>query len=153
MAIDRYLDKIDDILEEAWDLPFTGGKRMIDIDKVRDAVDDIRMHIPQEIKDAKAIVADREEIIKAARSEADMLAKKAEDKARLMISHEAVLKTAQEQAKELLTEARAKSKETEKATIEYCETLLKKCEETIASTLAQVKETRAELRKKTTKKK
>ncbi len=153
MAIDRYLDKIDDILEEAWDLPFTGGKRMIDIDKVRDAVDDIRMHIPQEIKDAKAIVADREEIIKAARNEADMLAKKAEEKARLMISHEAVLKTAQQQAKEMLNEASAKSKATERAMMEYCENLLKKCEETVAATLSEVKETRLALRKKNTTKK
>ena len=71
MPIDKYLDKLDDVLEDSLTLPLTGGKRMIDIDKVRDLVDDIRMHLPQEIKDAKAIVGDREQIIKDAKLEAE----------------------------------------------------------------------------------
>ena len=86
MAIDKYLDKIDDMLEEAWSLPFTGGKRMVDIEKIRGLVDQIRLDLPQEIKDAKAIVADREEIIADAKEEAEELIKKAEKKARQLIS-------------------------------------------------------------------
>ena len=47
MAIDKYLDRIDDALEEAWGLPFTGGKRMIDVEKLRELVDAVRLNLPQ----------------------------------------------------------------------------------------------------------
>ena len=40
---------------------------MVDADKVRDLIDDIRLNIPGEIKQAKAIVSDRAEIIDGAK--------------------------------------------------------------------------------------
>ena len=44
-------------------MPFTGGKRMVDVEKVRDIMDDIRLSMPQEIKQARAIVEDRGRIV------------------------------------------------------------------------------------------
>ena len=43
MNIDELLDVMDETLEEAVNLPFTGGKRMVDVEKVRDIIDDIRL--------------------------------------------------------------------------------------------------------------
>ena len=59
MNIDELLDVMDETLEEAVNLPFTGGKRMVDVEKVRDIIDDIRLNMPAEIRQAKAIVQDR----------------------------------------------------------------------------------------------
>ena len=59
MAIDKYLDKLDDMLDSAVSLPLGGGRKMIDADKMRDLLDTIRLNLPQEIKDAKAVVSDR----------------------------------------------------------------------------------------------
>ena len=36
MAIDKYLDKLDDMLDSAVSLPLGGGRKMIDADKMRD---------------------------------------------------------------------------------------------------------------------
>ena len=77
MAVDKYLDEIDDVLEEAWSLPLSGGKRMVDIDRIRNLIDEIRLHLPEEIKDAKAVVQDREEILADARAQAEDIVKKA----------------------------------------------------------------------------
>lgn len=38
MNIDELLDVMDETLEEAVNLPFTGGKRMVDVEKVRDII-------------------------------------------------------------------------------------------------------------------
>ena len=65
MNIDELLDVMDETLEEAVNLPFTGGKRMVDVEKVRDIIDDIRLNMPAEIRQAKAIVQDRAEIGRA----------------------------------------------------------------------------------------
>lgn len=146
MAVDKYLDRIDDVLEEAWNLPFTGGKRMIDIEKIRELIDEIRMNLPQEIKDARAIVADREEILSDARAEAEDMIKKAEERARKMISQEEVMISAREKASEMLTEAHGKTRAAERAALDFSESTLRKTEEVLLSTYNEIKNTRATLR-------
>jgi len=148
MAIDQLLDKIDDVMEEAWNLPFSGGKRMIDIERIRDLIDEVRMSIPQEIKDAKAIVTDREEILKDARAEADSIVKRAEDKARTMLSQDEIFKSAKEKSAQMLYETQSKTREAEKAAIDYSETALKKSEEALLAAYNEVKNTRLALRNK-----
>ena len=149
MAIDKYLDKIDDMLEEAVGLPFTGGKRMVDIEKIRDLIDDIRMHLPQEIKDAKAIVNDREDIIKDARKEAEDIIKRAETKARGLVAEEEITKVAKAKATELLNETYMKTREMERAALDFSENALKKSEDALLLTLNEIKSTRMALRNKT----
>ena len=63
MNIDEILDVIDELLDRSWSLPLSGGRCVVDADKVRDLIDDIRLNIPSEIKQAKAIVSDRTDII------------------------------------------------------------------------------------------
>ena len=63
MNIEELLDMMDETLEEAVNLPFSGGKRVVDVEKVRDIIDDIRLNMPTEIRQAKAIVQDRAEIV------------------------------------------------------------------------------------------
>lgn len=146
MAVDKYLDRIDDVLEEAWNLPFTGGKRMIDIEKIRELIDEIRMNLPQEIKDARAIVADREEILSDAKAEAEDMIKKAEERARKMISQEEVMISAREKASEMLTEAHSKTRAAERAALDFSENTLRRTEEVLLSTYNEIKNTRATLR-------
>lgn len=137
-----YLDKIDNILEEAWNLPFSGGKSMVDIEKLRGLVDDIRLALPREIKEAKAIVEDREEIISDAKKEAEDVIKRAEAKARGLVSAEEITKTARERANGMLTEATQKTKEINRASVEFSQQQLKKCEETLLNALADIKTAR-----------
>ena len=42
MNIDEILNMIDDMLEEAWSLPFSGGRCVVDAQKVKECVEDIR---------------------------------------------------------------------------------------------------------------
>ena len=53
MNIDEILNMIDDMLEEAWSLPFSGGRCVVDAQKVKECVEDIRLNLPGEIKQAK----------------------------------------------------------------------------------------------------
>lgn len=92
MNIDEILDVIDELLDRAWSLPLSGGRCVVDADKVRDLIDDIRLNIPGEIKQAKAIVSDRAEIIDGAKKEAEQIVRKAEDRARALIAQQEVTK-------------------------------------------------------------
>lgn len=149
MAVDKYLDRIDDLLEEAWNLPFTGGKRMIDVEKIRNLLDEVRLNLPQEIKDAKNIVADREEIIKDAQAESENIIKEAENRARKMISEQQIVMAARERAGEIETEAHRKAQARERMVLEFTEKTLKKVEDSLVQAHAEVKGTRNAIKNRT----
>ena len=148
MNVDELLDLLDETLEESTNLPFTGGKRMVDVDKVRDIIDDIRLNMPSEIKQAKAIVNDRAEIVAGARREAEGIIKKAEDRARVMVDQQEIVRQAQQKAAELLSAAQQQSREMRTTITDYCENMLRQTEETLARSAAEVKNVRGALRQK-----
>lgn len=148
MAIDKYLDKLDDMLDSAVSLPLAAGKKMIDADKMRDLLDTIRLNLPQEIKDAKAVVSDRNQILEDAKAEAEDIITRAENRARQLISEQEVTKAAQQSANDLIAETQRKTKEMERATLEYSENALKKSEDALLMVFNEVKSTRLALRGK-----
>lgn len=146
MNIDELLDLLDETLEEAPSLPLTGGKKMVDADKIRDIIDDVRMNMPGEIKQAKAIVNDRADIVATARRESEAIIKKAEDRARALVDQEELVKIAQQRAGELLSAAQQQSREMRTTITDYCENMLRQTEETLVRGAAEVKNVRQTLR-------
>ena len=75
------LDLMDEMLDKAWNMPMSNGKCVINADRMRELIDDIKRNLPQEIKQARLIVQDRTDILSDARKEADQLVKAAEESA------------------------------------------------------------------------
>lgn len=146
MNIEELLDMMDETLEEAMNLPFSGGKRVVDVEKVRDIIDDIRLNMPTEIRQAKAIVQDRAEIVEDAKKEAESIVKRAEDRARAMVAQEAIVKAAQQRATEILSSAQSQSREMRSAVSNLCENMLRRTEEQLGKSLSEVKAVRTTLR-------
>ena len=63
MNVNELLDTIEDTLEESTSMPLSGGKRLVDVEKVRDYLDDIRANLPGELRQAQQIVNDRAQIV------------------------------------------------------------------------------------------
>ncbi len=146
MNIEEILDTLDDMLDKAWSLPLSGGRCVVDADKVRDLIDDIRLNMPSEIKQAKAVVSDRGDIITTARREAEAIVRKAEERARALIAQEEVVRQAQERAAEIMAQAQTKSREMRQAAYDFSDNMLRQTEETLAQSLSHVKSTRSALR-------
>ena len=146
MNIDELLDLMEETMEEASGLPFSGSKRMVDIDKMRDIIDEVRLNMPTEIRQAKAIVNDRADIIASAKREAEAIVKKAEDRARVLVGEEQIVRAAQQRAAEILSSAQSQSREMSTTVTDYCENMLRITEEQLARNAAEVKTVRANLR-------
>lgn len=146
MTVDKYLDQIDELLDNSWNLPLAEGKAMVDIKKLRNLVDDVRLNLPQEVKDAKAIVADRELILSDAKAEANGIIQRAEQKSRQMISQNEIVKEAQNQSSEVLLDTKTRVKELERKSVDFSENTLKKAEDALVLALNQVKTTRIAIR-------
>ena len=145
MNVNELLDTIEDTLEESTSMPLSGGKRLVDVEKVRDYLDDIRANLPGELRQAQQIVNDRAQIVDTANAQAQPC-EKAEERARILVSEAEIVKAAQQRAGEITTAAQNEARTLRQTVTDYCDNMLKNTEETMVENAAQVKNVRANLR-------
>ena len=146
MNVDELLELMEETLEEGTAVPISSSKRIVDVDRMRDIIDEVRNNLPDEIRDSKKIVADREQIIKGAKAESENIIQQAEERARGLVSDQEIVKRAQQRAVEILTAAQQQAKEISRSATTYCETILKNSEEVLARSVSDIKTTRMNLR-------
>ena len=143
MNVEELLEMMEETLEAGTIVPFSASKRMVDVDRMRDIIDEVRNNLPDE---SKKIVNDREQIMQNARIESESIIQQAEERARVLTSEQEIVKRSQQHAAEILSAAQKSAKElTRKATL-YCETILKNSEEVLGRSMADIKNTRMNLR-------
>ena len=81
-TIEDLIDEMYDVLDKGWKMPLSAGKVFVDGEEVRQILDEIKDEIPAEVRQAKAIVADRGQIISEAEREAETIIRVAEEKAK-----------------------------------------------------------------------
>ena len=146
MNVNELLDTIEDTLEESTSMPLSGGKRLVDVEKGRDYLDDIRANLPGELRQAQQIVNDRAQIVDTANAQAQAIVKKAEERARILVSDAEIVKAAQQRAAEITAAAQSESRTLRQTVTDYCDNMLKTTEEAMVENAAQVKNVRANLR-------
>ena len=62
-TIEDLIDEMYDLLDKGWKMPLSAGKMFVDGEEVRQILDEIKEEIPSEVRKAKAIVADRAQIL------------------------------------------------------------------------------------------
>ena len=147
MTLDELLEQFDEVLDSGIKIP--GKKAVVDVEKLRAVVDDIRLNIPSEIKQARGIVADRADIITTAKREADGIIRTAEEKAKAMVAQEEIVKMAQEKATEIISNAQGKAKEMRRAAQEFVDDIMRRADEGLTANLGEIRKTRAALKQQT----
>lgn len=105
MNIDEILDLMDGLLDKSSSVPFS-NKRMIDCEQMREYIDTIRLNFPTELKKAKDMARDKEKIIAEANKNAEEIIKKAEERAKVLVSEQEIIKEAGEIANDQLKRAK-----------------------------------------------
>lgn len=146
MIIDDILDMMDDLLDNAASVPFSVKKSILDGDQMRDYINEIRLNLPQEIKQAKMIVRDRQSIISDANKEAENIIRRAEEKAKVIVSNDEITKAAKIRAVDIVNQAQAKAKEIKSVANKYIDDNLVRTEECLQANLAAVRKTRQAMR-------
>ena len=144
MNIEELLDQVEELLDKS--MKFPGGKIVVDAEKLRGAIDDVRLRIPAEVKEARGIVADRAEVMNTAKREADNIIRSAEERAKAMVAQEEITRLAQEKAAEIIAAAQAKGKEMRKAAQDFVDDIMRRADEGMTANLSEVRKTRASLK-------
>lgn len=146
LNVEELLDELYDMVDKAWNFPLSRGRAVLDCEEVKQILDEIRDSLPQEIRQAKAICADRAQIISDAKREAETVVRVAEERAKTMINQDEIVKQAQQKANDLISQSQTKFREMRKASNDYIDDLMKRTEEGLASNLAELRQTRQNIK-------
>ena len=145
-AVEDLIDELYDVLEKGWTLPLSGGKSFIDSEEAKQILDEIREAIPAEVRKAKAIVADRAQIISEALREAETIVRVAEEKAKTLVNQEEIVRQAQAKANDIMAQAQAKFREMRKASNDYVEDIMRRTDDAMSASLAELRKTRQSIK-------
>lgn len=138
------IDKLDDLIHNARTVPLTDSV-MIDREEIYDILDQMRSTIPEEIKQARWIVKERQEMLAEAKTEAERLLAEAQEKANRLASEEEIVRLAEKQAKEILEESREREREIRLGAEDYADEVLGNLEVNLEKFLAAVRRGRERL--------
>lgn len=156
MSIDEILDEMDELLDRASSVPFAGHKCIVDGERVRELINDVRLNVPQEIKHAKMVEFDRDRIIKEAEARAEYIVREAEERSKTMLtqaeeraqkltSEQSIIREAKQRAVEAVTKAKQECDAIRSATDSYVEKRFQEAESYFSNNLKDVQQRRKQL--------
>ena len=145
------LDRLEDIIEGSKNMPLV-GKTMVDKDELLDIIQELRLKIPDDLKQAKWIKGERQRILLEAQKEATTIIKSAEDKIISMINENEITKKANEAAEEIINKANKRAKEIRNAADQYIYDALAESEMILERTLSTLRDNRLSMQEESAKK-
>ena len=138
------IDKLDDVVHNARPVPLTDQVR-VDREEIYDLLDQMRATIPEEIKQARWIVKERQEMLAEAKREAERIVREAREQQARLISDEEVTKQAERAADEIVEDARTREREIRLGAEDYADEILNTLEVNLQKFLAAVQRGRDRL--------
>ena len=121
------IDTLDDLVSDAKPIRLTNQVR-VDKQGIYDILDQIRGTVPEEIKQARWIVKERQDMLAEARREAEQIIKRAQEFEEHLISDEEVAKQAERAAEDVIEDARGGAREIVLGAEDYADEILKTLE-------------------------
>ena len=141
--IEDIITALYDMIQDARALPLGADKCILERDKVLDMLDEIIAALPGELKQSRTIVESRNELIGQARREAEGIVREAQEKAATLVEEEAIYQEAKRRCQEMYEATQGRIAELKKASNAYMDDALRRTQEAIAQSLAEVEGTRA----------
>ena len=135
-----------DMVQDARSMPLAADKCILERDKVLDMLDEIIAQLPGELKQSRTIVESRNELIAQARREAEGILREAQEKAKQMVTKEALYVEAKKRSEELVSQTQERINQLRRAANEYMDESLRQTEEVVAAALNEVRDTRMKFR-------
>lgn len=144
MDVLKLLDEIEDVIEESSTIPFA-GKVLVDKNDILEIIREIRIKLPDEIKQAEWIKEERQRILAEAQKEADTIIDEVKLHIEEMVEQDEITKQAQERYEEIITKAQNSAKEIRIGAREYADGLLKEVEDNLKNIIDILEKNRQEL--------
>lgn len=147
MDIMALIDRIEELIDNARSVPLTNSK-LVDPEGIYEILDEIRAQFPDELKQARWIVKERQEMLEEAEKEANRILEEAQARAQAIASEQEIVRLAEQQAAEILDKARALEREIRLGAEDYADEMLANLEVNLSKLLTAVQRGRDRLQGK-----
>ena len=147
MDIMALIDRIEELVDTGRGVPFTSSK-LVDPEKIYEIIDEIRATFPDELKQARWIVKERQEMLEEAEKEANRILEEARERAQAIASEQEVVKLSEQQAAAILDDAKTKEREIRLGAEDYADEMLANLEVNLGKLLTAVQRGRDRLQGK-----
>jgi len=132
------VERLEALVVNARKLPMT-SQVILEQAAVLDVIDQMRVAIPEEVRQARRVNQEGDQLLAKAREEAEQIIGAAQEQAALLLQDQSVLREAESQAVELRERAQGKADETMRGADEYASDVLVRLESDLVKTLSIVK--------------
>ncbi len=165
---EKGLQELEDLLEDAWNVPLVKNRLIVDSSKIHKCVGELRLRLPGEMKRAKELIQNKDNMIQAAQTEArnmlerakksaesieanakaqaETLLERAKARAEIMISQEEVLRQAEERAQAILEQARNDAIKMRTVTVNYVEGALEESARSLSISMNAIEQAKQSLK-------
>jgi len=147
MDIMALIDKLEDLIATGKKVPLTNSV-VVNEKELYDIIDEVRATLPDELKQARWIVKERQEMVEEAEKESNRLIEEAREKANALAAETEVVKRAEKQAADILDAARAREREIRLGAEDYADEMLANLEVNLGKLLTAVQRGRDRLQGK-----
>lgn len=106
MDILHLVDRLEELLNHSRPVPLTNNV-IIDEDRVIEIIDQMRMTIPEEVKKAQQLLAQKDRLLAQAQEEANRTLAIAREKSEQLVSRDAIVQAAQARAEQIQIQAQS----------------------------------------------
>lgn len=138
------IDQLEEVIDGSKQVPFSSN-RMVTPDDVFDIIDEIRNSYPEDLKQARWIVKQQQEMAEDAERAANRILEEAQERARLLIAETEVVRAAEARAAEILEDARANEREIRMGAEDYADEIMANLEVNLGKLLTAVQRGRDRL--------
>jgi cell division septum initiation protein DivIVA len=137
MDILQLIDRLEELFNDAKALPFTHNV-VVDEDRMLELIDQMRIAVPEEVKKAQQVMAQRDRVMAQAQEEANRTLQIARDKADQLVQKDMIIGEAQRRAEQIVSQARAEAEATRADADNYVIDTLMQLQDQIAKLSGQV---------------
>ena len=142
MDILHLVDRLEELFNESRPFPFTHSV-MVNEDRMLDLIDQMRVSIPEEIKKAQQLQAQKDRLLAQAQEEANRTLALAREKSELMLERDAIVAEAKVRAEQIIQQAYVEISTTRREADDYVLDTLTRLEQEMERSLGQVRDRRA----------
>lgn len=138
MDILHLVDRLEEVLNQSRSFWFT-SQVVVDEDRILDLIDQMRVAIPDEVKKAQQLLAQRDRILAQAQEEANRTLAIAREKSEQLVERDAIVQAAQARSEQIIIQARAQAETTRRDADEYVLDTLMRLEMELDRSLTQAR--------------
>lgn len=139
-----FIEQLEEILDRGTKVPLT-GKIMVDEDTVLEILDNIRAVLPEEIRQANLVLAERDRLMEDARNEGQRIIDRAQKQAEQLLQEDEIVAQSRSYAEDIARKAQQYSREVKIGALKYSDDLLHDLEVKLEDTFKAIKANREEL--------